>query len=87
MILFTTGRGTPIGGAVPTVKISTNKSLADRKTNWIDFDASPVLEGMSMEELTDKMFDYITDVANGMETKNEINDYREIAIFKDGVTL
>ena len=87
MILFTTGRGTPVGGAVPTVKVSTNKSLAQRKNNWIDFDASPVLEGMSMDELTDSFLEYIMDVANGMETKNETNDYREIAIFKDGVTL
>lgn len=87
MILFTTGRGTPVGGAVPTVKISTNKILAQRKNNWIDFDASPVLEGTAMEALTDELFEYISDVANGRETKNEINDYREIAIFKDGVTL
>ena len=87
MILFTTGRGTPVGGAVPTVKVTTNKSLAQRKNNWIDFDASPVLEGMSMDELTDSFLEYIMDVANGMETKSETNDYREIAIFKDGVTL
>lgn len=84
MILFTTGRGTPYGGPVPTVKIATNKELARRKANWIDFDASPVLEG---KPLTDELFEYIIEVANGAETKNEINGYREIAIFKDGVTL
>ena len=87
MILFTTGRGTPVGSAVPTVKISTNKNLAAKKKNWIDFDASPVLEDVTMPELTDKLFDYIVSVANGEQTKNEINDYREISIFKDGVTL
>ena len=87
LILFTTGRGTPIGSAVPTVKISTNKSLAEKKRNWIDFDASPVLSGVSMEELTDRFLEYIISVANGNETKNEINGYREISIFKDGVTL
>lgn len=84
MILFTTGRGTPVGGAVPTVKISTNSNLAHKKANWIDFDASPVLDGMS---LTDDLFDYIIEVANGKETKSEINGYREISIFKDGVIL
>lgn len=87
MILFTTGRGTPVGSAVPTVKVSTNKKLAQKKQNWIDFDASPVLDGTPIESLTEDFFRYIVDVANGRETKNEINDYREISIFKDGVTL
>lgn len=84
MILFTTGRGTPVGAPVPTVKIATNHSLAVRKERWIDFDASPTLEG---DPLTDEIFDFVLSVASGKETKNEINDYREISIFKDGVTL
>ncbi len=84
LILFTTGRGTPVGGPVPTVKISTNKALADKKKNWIDFDASPTLTG---NDLTDELFDYITSVASGTETHNEKNNYREISIFKDGVVL
>lgn len=84
LILFTTGRGTPLGGAVPTVKISTNRALAENKRHWIDFDASPCLVG---EELTDELFSYILRVASGEETKNEIYGYREISIFKDGVTL
>ena len=84
IILFTTGRGTPVGSAVPTVKIATNKSLAERKKNWIDFDASPTLSG---NPLTDELFEYIIKVAEGAKTKNEINGYREISIFKDGVTL
>ena len=87
MILFTTGRGTPLGSAVPTVKISTNKNLAVKKKNWIDFDASPVLTTTTMENLTDSLLEYIIKVASGEETKNEINGYREISIFKDGVTL
>ena len=84
MILFTTGRGTPLGSAVPTIKIATNKNLTTKKSGWIDFDASPVLEG---NELTDELFEYIISVANGEKTKNEINGYEEISIFKDGVTL
>ena len=84
IILFTTGRGTPLGGPVPTVKISTNKDLAERKRNWIDFDASPVLGG---EDLDRELFEYVISVAEGTETKNEINAYREIAIFKNGITL
>ena len=84
MILFTTGRGTPVGGPVPTVKIATNKRLAGSKPNWIDFDASPCING---EELTDSLFDFCIKIANGSNTKNEENGYREISIFKDGVVL
>jgi len=84
IILFTTGRGTPVGAPVPTVKLATNRSLAERKSGWIDFDASPTLEG---NPLTDELFEYVIEVAEGRETKNEINGYREISIFKDGVTL
>ena len=84
IILFTTGRGTPVGGPVPTVKIATNHSLAERKSNWIDFDASPTLDG---NPLTEELFEYIIRVAEGEQTKNEQHSYREISIFKDGVTL
>ena len=87
IILFTTGRGTPLGAPVPTVKISTNRTLAERKSGWIDFDASPILDGKSMSELTDELVKYVVSVASGEETKNEKNGYAEIAIFKDGVTL
>lgn len=88
IILFTTGRGTPIGAPVPTVKVSSNSDLAKNKANWIDFDAGVLLEETTMEELTDKFFNYIISIAEGItRTKNEINEYREISIFKDGVTL
>ena len=84
LILFTTGRGTPVGSAVPTVKIATNRSLAEKKANWIDFDASPILD---KESLDGELFDYVIRVADGENTKNELFNYREISIFKDGVTL
>lgn len=84
MILFTTGRGTPAGSAVPTAKISTNAALAAKKKNWIDFDASPVLTG---ENLDKKLFDFCISIACGEKTKNELNGFEEISIFKDGVTL
>lgn len=83
MILFTTGRGTPLGAPVPTIKISTNTSLAKRKSSWIDFDAGKCLDTDCDEDL----LNLIIETANGKETKNEMNGYREIAIFKDGVTL
>lgn len=84
LILFTTGRGTPLGSPVPTIKVASNSQLAQRKTNWIDFDAGPMLDG---KELCHDLWEYIVQVANGAETCNERNGYREIAIFKDGVTL
>ena len=83
LILFTTGRGTPLGTGVPVVKISTNESLAKKKANWIDFDASGLIE----RDLTDALFDFVLGVANGNQTKNEENGYEEISIFKDGVVL
>lgn len=87
IILFTTGRGTPLGAPVPTVKIATNNPLAEKKSGWIDFNAAGTLsEGFIPER--DKLLALIYDIASGKkQTRNEINGYREIAIFKDGVTL
>lgn len=84
MILFSTGRGTPVGAPVPTIKIATNTPLAERKPHWIDFNAGPAIDGT---DLTDELMDYIVSVANGEMTNNEKNGYREISIFKDGVML
>lgn len=88
LILFTTGRGTPFGCPVPTVKISSNSALANHKKNWIDFSAGKLLEGISMEELTEEFLTYILDLASGkIKTHSEKLDKHELAIFKDGVTL
>ncbi len=87
MILFTTGRGTPLGTGVPTVKISTNKPLATKKQSWIDFDASPILDGKEMADMTNELMELVLQIASGKKAKNEENGFCEIAIFKDGVTL
>lgn len=87
IVLFTTGRGTPFGTFVPTMKISTNSNLFHNKPNWIDFNAGTLVEGTDMDELLPQFVDKIISVANGEKTHNETNDYREIAIFKNGVTL
>jgi len=87
LILFTTGRGTPLGAPVPTVKISSNSELANRKSGWIDFDAGRLFTDNSNSVLAELM-QLIYSIASGtLKTKNEENGYREIAIFKDGVTL
>lgn len=88
LVLFTTGRGNPFGTPVPTVKIASNNRLAQHKPEWIDFSAGDILEGKSFETATDEFCAYLMDVASGrVRAKNEINDYREISIFRDGVIL
>ncbi|MCU6712538.1 altronate dehydratase family protein [Paenibacillus sp. J5C_2022] len=88
IVLFTTGRGTPFGGPVPTVKLATNSELAARKRNWIDFNAGQLLEGKSMDELSDELWEQLIAIASGeVHTLNERNGFKEIAIFKDGVIL
>ena len=88
IVLFTTGRGTPFGCPVPTVKVSTNTSLYEKKPHWIDFNAGKLVEGKEMQEVADEFYDYLIKLASGeIKTKTEENDIRDIAIFKDGVTL
>lgn len=87
LVIFTTGRGTPYGGFIPTVKVSTNSELASKKPHWIDFDAGQLTSERSMEDLLEEFIDYICDVCSGKLVNNERNDISEIAIFKSGVTL
>jgi altronate hydrolase len=87
IIIFTTGRGTPLGAPVPTIKVSSNTGLYEKKGNWIDFDAGVMFEKGSLEETGREFFDYVIKVASGLKTANERNGFREIAIFKNGVTL
>jgi len=86
MILFSTGRGTPYGGFVPTVKLATNTHLAEKKPTWIDFNAGQLVEGVPMNEMLKQFIDMIANMASGALTCNEKNEFRELAIFKNGVT-
>ncbi len=87
IVLFTTGRGTPFGSQVPTVKISSNTPLYEKKRNWIDFNAGRLLEDTDMEELAAELFRFVLEIASGKKVKSEENGYRDMAIFKQGVTL
>ncbi len=87
MVLFSTGRGTPFGCPVPTVKIASNSPLARRKKNWIDFNAGRLLEGMTLEELGAELMQTVLETASGKVTRNEENGFHDLAIFKQGVTL
>ena len=87
LVLFTTGRGTPFGTFVPTMKIATNPTLAKNKPSWVDFSAGQLIEGRTMQELVPEFIDKVLSVASGELARNEENGYREISIFKNGVTL
>lgn len=87
IVLFTTGRGTPFASPVPTVKISTNSRLANKKSNWIDFNAGVLVEDQSMAQTTEQLFDYVVEVAGGRKVCSEEAGFHDMAIFKQGVTL
>ena len=87
IILFTPARGTPFGAPAPTIKIASNSQLAAKKSGWIDFDAGPVADGEPIEEAAKRLFGLVLRTAGGARTKSEKMGFREIAIFKDGVTL
>ena len=87
IVLFTTGRGTPFGTFVPTMKVATNPTLATNKPHWVDFSAGKLVEGSTMQELVPEFIDKVLAVASGELARNEENGYREISIFKNGVTL
>jgi len=87
LILFTTGRGTPFGAPAPTVKISTNTALYEKKGAWIDFNAGTVAQGESLDEAGNRLLEFVLEIASGKHTKSEERGAREISIFKDGVVL
>lgn len=86
LVLFTTGRGTPFGSYVPTLKVATNNEIFQQKGHWMDFNAGTLLE-QPMEQVLEAFIEKIIAVASGKPTRNEENDVRELAIFKTGVTL
>jgi altronate hydrolase len=87
VLLFTTGRGTPLGFPVPTLKIASNSALAEKKPHWIDFDAGAVLGGKSMDQAGEELVRLVIATASGKPARNEVNGEREISIWKSGVTL
>lgn len=87
IVLFTTGRGTPLGFPAPTLKIASNTALAERKPRWIDFDAGVVLAGVDMAQAGEALMDLVLATASGQQTRAEANGEREIALWKRGVTL
>lgn len=88
MVLFSTGRGTPFGTPVPTLKISSNSEIAAKKSRWIDFNTGVIADGeKTIDETAADLFRLVVETAEGKQSKAELQGFREIAIFKDGVTL
>jgi altronate hydrolase len=88
LILFSTGRGTPFSAPAPTLKISTNTPLAEKKSGWIDFNTGVIADGeKTIDEAAKDLLDLVIRVAGGEQTKAEKHGFREISIFKDGVVL
>ena len=87
IVLFTSGRGTPFGSFIPTLKIATNSELAKNKPHWIDYNAGPLAEDKSFDQGLDELVDKVIRVASGEKANHEKSGFREIAIFKSGVTL
>ena len=87
IVLFTTGRGTPFACPVPTVKISTNNQLAQKKQNWIDFNCGVLVNGTPLDELSENLLDFVLEIASGKKSKSEEAGFHDMAIFKQGVTL
>lgn len=87
IVLFSTGRGTPFGCPVPTVKIASNTPLAQKKKNWIDFDAGLLLQSGTVQDHGERLAGLVLQIASGLQTAGELNGFRDVAIFKSGVTL
>ena len=87
IVLFSTGRGTPFGCPVPTVKISSNSTIAKHKSKWIDFNAGTLVEGGTVQEKANELYKFVMEIAEGRKTRNEINGFQGMAIFKTGTTL
>ena len=87
MVLFTTGRGTPVGAPIPTVKVATNTPLAQKKHNWIDFNAGELLDGVSLPDMSRRLMDFVLKTASGQKVCAERHGFHDLAIFKTGVTL
>lgn len=87
IVLFSTGRGTPFGCPVPTVKISSNSALAEHKANWIDFNAGTLVDGGTVQKKSGELYRFVMEIAEGRKTKNELNGFQGMAIFKTGTTL
>lgn len=87
IILFSTGRGTPFATVVPTIKISTNNALYEKKSNWIDFNAGEIVNGAKIDDVANQLLEYVISIASGSMSKSEQRGIHEIIIWKDGVTL
>jgi len=89
VIVFTTGRGTPIGSPVaPVIKVSSNSTIYHRMKENIDINAGVILDGgESIQSVGERIFKEIIDVASGKLTRAEILGHNEFAVHPIGPTV
>lgn len=90
IIVFTTGLGTPTGNPVaPTIKMSSNTTLAQRMPDIIDVDAGTIISGEdTIESKGEELLDYLIRVASGKAIPHAVRLGQDDFIpWKRGISL
>jgi len=72
ILCFTTGRGSAYGcKPTPSIKIATNSDIYEKMIDDMDINGGDVLDGKSLEQKGQEIFDKILAVASGEQSKSE----------------
>ena len=85
VVVFTTGRGTTIGNAIaPVIKLASNTPIFERMSNDLDLSAGGVIDGTeTIDEVGQRVFDHVIEVASGVEAKAELHKHREFQFWAE----
>ncbi|MGV3491695.1 MAG: UxaA family hydrolase [Devosia sp.] len=76
ILCFTTGRGSAYGcKPTPSIKIATNSDIYHKMIDDMDINGGEVVEGGTLEEKGQEIFDKILSVASGEKSKSELLGY------------